>query len=144
MSGLAARVVNRHGSTNPELVLIQSNLARLTGELTDHLAEEETVGLPMIQEVKRKGGERRCRATGVTGFHRESFGPAYRGHNNAGVLLAEIRSLSRDFVAPEYACTTYHAFYDELREFEDDLHRHVHLENNILFPCAIEEEAASS
>jgi regulator of cell morphogenesis and NO signaling len=62
-------------------------------------------------------------------------------HDNAGVLLAEIRSLSRNFTAPEYACTTYHAFFDGLRDFEHDLHRHVHLENNILFPRAIELES---
>ena len=53
-------------------------------------------------------------------------------HDDAGVLLAEIRSLSRNFTAPEYACTTYHAFFEGLKDFEHDLHRHVHLENNIL------------
>ncbi|MCL5671441.1 MAG: hemerythrin domain-containing protein [Acidobacteria bacterium] len=63
-------------------------------------------------------------------------------HDHAGVLLAEIRSQSRDFNASEYACTTYHAFFEGLKEFERDLHRHVHLENNILFPRAIELEAS--
>ena len=67
-----------------------------------------------------------------------------KDHDNAGVLLAEIRSLSYDFITPEYACTTYHAFYDGLREFEHDLHRHVHLENNILFSRVIELEALNS
>ena len=64
-------------------------------------------------------------------------------HDNARVRLPEIRSLSRNFIAPEYACTTYHAFFDGLRDFERDLHRHVHLENNILFPRALELEAAN-
>jgi regulator of cell morphogenesis and NO signaling len=63
-------------------------------------------------------------------------------HEAAGVLLAEIRGLSRNFTTPEGACPTYHAFYDGLREFERDLHQHIHLENNILFPRAIALEAS--
>jgi regulator of cell morphogenesis and NO signaling len=53
----------------------------------------------------------------------------------------QIRELSKDFTRPEGACTSFRALYDGLREFEQDLHRHVHLENNILFPRAIELEA---
>jgi regulator of cell morphogenesis and NO signaling len=65
-------------------------------------------------------------------------------HDAAGALLAEIRDLSHSFTTPEDACPTYHAFYDGLNEFEKDLHQHIHLENNILFPRAIELEAASA
>ena len=65
-------------------------------------------------------------------------------HDAAGTLLAKIHLLSHDFVTPEDACPTYHAFYDGLKEFEQDLHQHIHLENNILFPRAIDLEAGSS
>jgi regulator of cell morphogenesis and NO signaling len=65
-------------------------------------------------------------------------------HDAAGTLLAAIRQLSHQFTTPVGACPTYHAFYDALREFEQDLHRHIHLENNILFPRAIAMEAGAA
>lgn len=135
LSGLAAKVVNVHGGSNPELAMIRTNLAELADELIDHLADEELVVFPLIAKLERK------KASDATDT---SIGNPVallvQEHENAGVLLAEIRSLSRDFTPPDYACSTYHAFYDGLREFERDLHRHVHLENNILFPRAIELE----
>ena len=63
-------------------------------------------------------------------------------HEAAGTLLAEIKELSNDFTPPPDACPTYHAFFDGLKEFEQDLHQHIHLENNILFPRAIAMEAS--
>lgn len=142
LSGLAAKVVNVHGGSNPELVVIRAKLAQLAEELIDHLAEEELVVFPMIAKLEQ-------RAEGDSAEAKTSKTPIgtplallVEDHENAGVLLAEIRSLSRNFIAPEYACSTYHAFFDGLREFERDLHRHVHLENNILFPRAIELEAS--
>ncbi len=137
LSGLAVKVVSAHGGTNPELAVIQSKLAQLADELTDHLAEEEVVVFPMIvklDEQKTKDGVKQDESPTSIG---NALALLIEEHDNAGVLLAEIRSLSGNFVAPEYACTTYHAFFDGLREFEHDLHRHVHLENNILFPRVI-------
>ena len=64
-------------------------------------------------------------------------------HDDAGLLLQVIRIKTRNFTTPEGACPTYHAFYDGLREFEQDLHQHIHLENNVLFPRAIELEASA-
>jgi regulator of cell morphogenesis and NO signaling len=144
LSGLAMKVVKVHGGTNPELALIRARVAELDEELTDHLAEEEVVVFPMIVKL-----EAEKLSAGVEPVEsRISVGNPLalliQEHDHAGVLLAEIRSLSRDFNAPGYACTTYRAFFEGLREFERDLHRHVHLENNILFPRAIELEAFRS
>ena len=109
LSGLAMKVVKRHGGSNPELAVIRTKLAELAEELTDHLAEEEVVAFPMI--VKLEG--EKASAGIEPGESRVSIGNPLalliQDHDNAGVLLAEIRSLSRDFVAPEYACTTYYA-----------------------------------
>ena len=142
LSGLAMKVVKVHGGTNPELALIRARLAELAEELTDHLAEEEVVVFPMIVKLEAE----KVSASVEPAESRVSVGNPLalliQEHDHAGVLLAEIRSLSRDFNAPEYACTTYHAFFEGLKEFERDLHRHVHLENNILFPRAIELEAS--
>jgi regulator of cell morphogenesis and NO signaling len=63
-------------------------------------------------------------------------------HEDAGVILARMRDLSSGYALPENACPTFHALYRALEEFERDLHQHVHLENNILFPRAIEAERA--
>lgn len=139
--GLSVRVVNRHGGTNPELAVIQTKLAQLADELIAHLAEEEVVVFPLISELEGK------KAKGAKGNEDSDcignrLASLIEEHDNAGVLLAEIRCLSRNFIVPEYACATYRAFFDGLRDFERDLHRHVHLENNILFPRGFELEAS--
>jgi regulator of cell morphogenesis and NO signaling len=66
-----------------------------------------------------------------------------REHDSAGMLLEVMRTKSSQYTTPEGACPKYHAFFDGLREFEQDLHQHIHLENNVLFPRAIEMEAAT-
>ena len=66
-----------------------------------------------------------------------------REHDDAGGLLAEIRTLTSNYTTPEGACPTWHAYFDGLREFQQDLHQHIHLENNILFPRAIALEEAA-
>ncbi len=142
LSGLAMKVVKVHGGTNPELAMIRARLAELAEDLADHLAEEEVVVFPMIVKLEAEKA-----STGATRVEsRVSVGNPLalliQEHDHAGVLLAEIRSLSRDFNPPDHACTTYHAFFEGLKEFERDLHRHVHLENNILFPRAVELEAS--
>lgn len=142
LSGLAAKVVNRHGGTNPELAVIRVKLAQLAEELTDHLAEEEIVVFPMMAKLDGKQASCGAKPAESCASIGTPLAQLIQEHDSAGVLLAEIRSLSRNFVTPEYACTTYHAFFDGLRDFERDLHRHVHLENNILFPRAIELEAS--
>lgn len=142
LSGLAAKVVNVHGGTNPGLAMIRAKLAELAEELIDHLADEELVVFPLIAKLEQK----KSRLSVETVESRSSIGNPVallvEEHENAGVLLAEIRSLSSNFMPPEYACSTYRAFFDGLRDFERDLHRHIHLENNILFPRAIELEVS--
>lgn len=142
LSGLAIKVVKVHGGTNPELALIRAKLAELADELTDHLAEEEVVVFPMIMklEAEKVGAKVELEESHISVGN--PLAALIQEHDHAGVLLAEIRSLSRDFNPPENACTTYQAFFEGLKEFERDLHRHVHLENNILFPRAIKLEAS--
>lgn len=142
LSGLAMKVVKVHGGTNPELALIRAKLAELAEELTDHLAEEEIVVFPMIVKLEAEKGSAGVKPVEARVSVKSPLALLIHEHDHAGVLLAEIRSLSRDFNPPEYACTTYHVFFDGLKDFERDLHRHVHLENNILFPRAVELDAS--
>src|SRR6185312_695375 len=141
LSGLAMKVVKVHGGTNPELALIRAKLADLAEELTEHLSEEEVVVFPLIAKLEAKKARAGVEAADSCISVGNPLALLIQEHDDAGVLLAEIRSLSSDFNAPAHACTTYHAFFDGLKDFEHDLHRHVHLENNILFPRALELES---
>ena len=141
LAALAIKVVRRHGDTRGELATIQALLAQLDEELTQHLAKEEAILFPFIVQLERAG---------AAGFMPSScFGTVAnpiqmmtQEHDAAGALLAEMRRQSQNFTTPPDACPTYRAFYGGLQVFEQDLHQHIHLENNILFPRAIAAEAA--
>ena len=141
LSGLAIKVTKRHGGRDPELSIIQAKFAQLAEKLTEHLANEEVIVFPMIVQLER---DRATNCAAPCKSRTIVNGPLtilMHDHDEAGNLMAEIRSLSRNFIPPGYACATFRAFYEGLKEFEQDLHQHVHLENNILFARAIELEA---
>lgn len=142
LAGLAQRVVNRHGATQLELPAIQGKLSELDEELTQHLAKEEAVLFPYLTRLERAIADGKPKPHGCFGAVANPVAMMIEEHDAAGSLLAEIRTLSQDFTTPQGACPTYHAFYDGLREFEQDLHQHIHLENNILFPRAIALDAS--
>jgi regulator of cell morphogenesis and NO signaling len=141
---LSAKVVNRHGATKTELPVIAGTLARLDAELTQHLAKEEAVLFPYIADLERAIVNDATKPRSCFGTVSNPIAMMTQEHDAAGTLLAEIRRLSHNFTTPEDACPTFHAFYDGLKEFEQDLHQHIHLENNILFPRAIELEQSAS
>jgi regulator of cell morphogenesis and NO signaling len=144
LAGLAQKVVHRHGATQAELPLIQAKLALLDEELTRHLVKEEVILFPYIAKLERAIAEDTPKPHGCFGTVANPIAMMTQEHDAAGTLLAEIRTLSSNFTTPQDACPTYHAFYDGLREFEQDLHLHIHLENNILFPRALKLEASAN
>ena len=141
----STKIARVHGASRPELHEILALVKELAKELERHTDEEEEVLFPRIAALvaERKAAE----TGGTTGVTRvqDSIGHLEHDHDHAGELLRRIRRLSDDFTPPEMACSTYRATYAKLEEFEEDLHRHVHLENNILFPRAalLEEELAA-
>lgn len=139
---LAEKVVDRHGPLHEELPLVQATLADLDTELVQHLGKEEGVLFPYITRLENA----LITGSALPQAHFPSVAMPIavmtREHDTAGALMAKVRQLSRDFQLPEGACPTYHAFYDGLHEFELDLHQHIHLENNLLFPRAIAMEAS--
>jgi len=141
---LAQKVVRRHGDTQAELPQIQAKLALLDEELSQHLAKEEAVLFPYVTKLERALATGSTLPRGCFGTVANPIATMTTEHDAAGTLLAAIRRLSHQFTTPVGACPTYHAFYDALREFEQDLHRHIHLENNILFPRAIAMEAGAA
>ena len=123
---------------------MQSLLAQLDEELIHHLGKEEHVLFPYIAKLEAAQVSGGAHPEACFGRLTHPIAMMTSEHDAAGALLAEIRRLSDDFTTPVGACPTYHAFYDGLKEFEQDLHQHIHLENNILFPRAIAMEAAGS
>jgi regulator of cell morphogenesis and NO signaling len=140
---LAQKVMNRHGATTAELPVIQSALAKLDGELTHHLAKEEAILFPYVVLLERASTNHSDKPEGYFNSVASPIAMMTEEHEAAGALLVEISRLSHNFTTPEEACPTYHAFYDGLKDFEQDLHQHIHLENNILFPRAIDLETSA-
>jgi regulator of cell morphogenesis and NO signaling len=141
LAELAKKVVNRHGATKAELPVIQSKLAQLDEELTQHLQKEEVILFPYVEDLERAVANGGAKPQGCFGSVSSPIAMMTQEHEAAGTLLVEIRGLSNNFTTPADACPTFHAFYDGLKEFEQDLHQHIHLENNILFPRAVALEA---
>ncbi len=144
LAQLAQKVVNRHGSRLAELPVIAATLKNLDEDLTQHLLKEETILFPYVVsfELSRSAGA--ARPQSCFGTVANPIAMMTQEHDAAGALIAEIRRLSGNFTTPADACPTFHAFYDGLKEFEQDLHQHIHLENNILFPRAIELESLAN
>src|SRR5208337_2987767 len=143
LAELAQKVVNRHGDTQPHLPALQKALAQLDDELTHHLAKEENVLFPYIAGLESALASGTTHPDACFGTVANPIAMMTSEHEAAGALLAEIHGLSNHFTTPAGACPTYHAFYDGLKEFEQDLHQHIHLENNILFPRALDLEASA-
>jgi len=133
MAGYAAKVAKVHGEQHPENVEIFKKFIALSNELMEHLNEEESRVFPLIKKVYRK------RQSGLKPDESEimelkaELSQMVDEHEVAGSLMADIRELSNEFTPPQDACATYRILYQNLAGFEEDLHKHVHLENNILF-----------
>jgi len=137
---LLQMVVDQHGERHHELGIIQQIFRTLSDELRIHMMKEERILFPFLEEMET--GARMEREAPLACFASIEL-PISRmlaDHNDAGVLTARIRDLSGGYRAPEGSCPSYRALYRSLEEFERDLHHHVHLENNILFPRAVEME----
>jgi len=139
-----AKVIGAHGARHPELSVIARNFNHLADDLTRHLMKEEQVLFPYIRAIAESVQHGEPPPPDVFGTVQNPIRMLETEHQEAGDELAMIRVSTANYEPPEDACTTYRLVYAELREFERDLHRHVHLENNVLFPRAIALEAQVS
>jgi regulator of cell morphogenesis and NO signaling len=138
---LAANVLSRHGKAHPELAAIHATLTQLETETNEHLAKEESVLFPYIVSIERSANSLDQDPVSCYGFLPEPVAVLSHDHEEAGLLLAQIRQLSHNFTPPHGVCLSYRIFYTGLQELEHDFRQHMHLENNILFPRAIMLEA---
>ena len=128
---LADKVRDVHGERHPELAAVAQIVQEIRRDLEPHLAKEENVLFPAIRDL----------ADGATEF---SFGAMadpirvmFAEHDQAGELLARLRQAAGDYLVPADGCTSYQLLYQRLEQLESDTHRHIHLENNVLFPAVV-------
>lgn len=138
---LAAKVATRHGENHPELILIRETFDELADDLLPHMQKEEMVLFPYIERLAAAADIGQAAPVPPFGTVRNPIRMMMFEHDRAGDLLKSLRQLSNDFTAPGDSCPSYKGLYAGLEDLERDLHRHVHLENNILFPKAAELEA---
>jgi regulator of cell morphogenesis and NO signaling len=138
ISAYLAKLVQVHGTRHPELAAVAARFDALGRELFQHMFKEERILFPYIRELATQPRV----SPSPFGSVENPIRMMEREHEEAGALLDDIRRLTADYAVPPDGCATYRVCFEELAYFDRDLHRHVHLENNVLFPKAVELETA--
>jgi len=137
----AKKVAKVHGKRHEELNEILHEFLMIQDELLNHLEKEEQMLFPYIKrlvELEKEGKSSDAKPAFTTAEN--PIRMMEEDHDQVGETLAKIQHLSDNFTPPDDACATYRVYYQNLEGFQNDLHKHVHLENNILFPKALELE----
>jgi regulator of cell morphogenesis and NO signaling len=137
---LLEKVAGKHGSHFPELIQVQTLYLNLAHELSSHFEKEESIVFPFVKALAE------AKKTGNMDELKNIFSLSKpiqmmeSEHEEAGEILAELNTITNNYTAPEGACNSFQFLYLKLKDFEKDLHQHIHLENNILFPKALQLE----
>ena len=140
LTALLIKVVSVHGENHPELRQVNTFFERLCADLTPHMFKEEQILFPCIVELEHAAVHKWGAPFAPFGKIQYPVGMMTKEHDIAGQLLREIRQATSDYLVPPEVCISYRTLYEALEAFEQDLRQHIHLENNILFPRAIELE----
>jgi regulator of cell morphogenesis and NO signaling len=140
---MLAKVREKHGSRHREVGEIEKLFGDIAREMQMHMQKEEQILFPYVDALERAASGQGAIEPPFFQTVRNPIYSMMKEHDAAGELVRQIRTASNGYRVPEDACTTFRAAYQELEQFEKDLHLHVHLENNILFPRAVELEAAT-
>jgi regulator of cell morphogenesis and NO signaling len=133
LAAYAHKIADVHGAHHPEVIKIASIFDKVAADLAAHLREEEEVFFPAIKRAdaaRKEGSAPEVKDIETT---RNSIEKLSHEHEEVGEAIHTIRNLAKDYAIPGDVCNTFVVTYQKFREFEDDLHKHVHLENNILF-----------
>jgi regulator of cell morphogenesis and NO signaling len=142
LTALLGKVCSVHGQNHPELLEIRETFAALAQELTTHLMKEEMVLFPYIERMEEAVIQSEPVLPAPFGSVQNPVAMMEHEHDSAGAALRAMRKASSEFTAPADACISFQTLYRALPALEADLHQHIHLENNILFPRAIAMEQA--
>lgn len=129
------RVAQKHGTHFPYMIEVFRLFKEVSEEMSSHMQKEELILFPRIKEIEAIVSSKQERKF-TDGYIAGPVRVMEMEHDQAGELLYKIRELTNDYTPPADACTTFKVSLAELKEFEEDLHKHVHLENNLLFPLA--------
>ncbi len=132
VAGLIHKVQSAHGARHPELAELESVFLAMLSELESHMRKEERVLFPVIRTLEEIPETYRLPLGSVDNPIRVML----HEHDEVGIALRRIRALTNDFLPPKDACPTFRVMMESLSQLESDLHLHIHLENNILFPRA--------
>ena len=130
------KVASKHGDRHPEMVKTAALFAAVKEEMEQHMEKEEVVLFPRIKEIEKHVAEGNPLHLNIA-YVKSPVSMMEHEHDHAGNAMEEIRNLTNNYAPPADACTTFKLCLASLRTFEFDLHQHVHLENNILFPKAL-------
>lgn len=133
---MTRKVAGVHGDKAVQLLSLAEVVEDLAEELLQHLGKEEQILFPSLRELEATGRISHA----CFGTVRGPIQMMEYEHDSAGRALGKIRQLTADYTLPEWGCNTYRAMLDGLAQLEADLHQHIHKENNILFPMAVEAE----
>jgi len=140
IEALTAKVVGVHGKNHPELMQVQKIFSALAEELSVHLMKEEQVLFPYVVRMEESVLASEPAPPAMFGTVVNPVRMMMQEHDGAGDALRSLRSVTNDYALPGDACISYRTLYQALQGFESDLHEHIHLENNILFPRAVAME----
>ncbi len=130
------KVASKHGATHPEMLRIKVLFHEIARDFNQHIMKEEVTLFPRIKALETIFNEGKTPTENIS--IQSPVQVMEAEHEAAGKMMEEIKMLSNNFTPPENVCTTFGVVIRELKIFETDLHHHVHLENNILFPKALE------
>jgi regulator of cell morphogenesis and NO signaling len=140
IEALAAKVVGVHGKNHPELLQVQQIFSALVEELRVHLMKEEQMLFPYISLMEESSLAGEPAPPAMFGTVVNPVRMMMQEHDGAGEALRALRSVTADYKVPDDACISYRTLYGALAGYEADLHQHIHLENNVLFPRAVAME----
>jgi len=135
----AEKVAKVHGAHHPELLEINKLAQEVCDEMSEHMVKEETVLFPYVKHIVNTKGKGYVKFDSLDDV-KEPIDIAVTEHELVGGNMDKIKELSNNFKVPDDGCASYAYLFKTLNEFEDDLHIHIHLENNILFPKALDME----
>lgn len=142
LSALAEKVEQRHAHMHPELHQIRELVQSVDSEMSVHMLKEEQVLFPRLRVVEDAARAGKQPPPAFFGALINPIRHMMSDHDDTGRMIGSIRSLTGDYQIPEDACGSFRALYQGVEALEKDLHQHIHLENNILFPRALEFEKA--
>jgi regulator of cell morphogenesis and NO signaling len=143
LDALIEKVCSVHGQNHRELLRVKSLFKFLSEDLGPHMAKEESMLFPYIIKLEEAALQKETSPAAPFGTVRNPVRIMMLEHETVGSLLRDLRDASAEYSVPADGCISYQTLYQALGEFEGDLHQHIHLENNILFPRAIAMENAT-